>query len=102
MKNVLLLATALVLGATQATAQQAQPAALSPDLAATPVQIAPEAQPAPAAQAAPSIHVSNQEIRRQVRLAEEQRSVQEVGSTDWLYLAGFIALGALVVLLLFD
>jgi xanthine dehydrogenase molybdopterin-binding subunit B len=103
MRKVLILAAALALSAGPALAQQAQDVAAPQQPAVT--QLAPaQAQPAEApVKAAPSIHVSTDEIRRQVQLAEEQRTGEkQIGGQSFWYLVAAIALGVLIAILIAD
>lgn len=103
MRKVLILAAALALSAGPALAQQAQDVAAPQQDVVT--QVAPaQAQPAETpVKPAPSIHVSTDEIRRQVQLAEEQRKGEkQIGSQSFWYLVAAIALGVLIAILIAD
>ncbi|HEX5725962.1 MAG TPA: hypothetical protein VFX98_10890 [Longimicrobiaceae bacterium] len=101
MRKVLTLAAVLSVFAVPALAQQRQeltPPQPRAEVSATAAQ----AQPA-AAEQAPSFHVSREQIREQVRAAEDQRAQgAQVGSSSWWYLVLAVAVGVLIAAVILD
>ncbi|HEX5725881.1 MAG TPA: hypothetical protein VFX98_10480 [Longimicrobiaceae bacterium] len=108
MRKVLILAAALVLSAGQAAAQQPASNGVNEtgkSAVVLPAATLPAAQPGVPAQPAPSFHLSRDEVREQVRVAEQQRATSDaaqVGSRNWWYLVAAIAVGVIVALLILD
>jgi hypothetical protein len=104
MRKVLIPFAALVLCAGPALAQQqSQDLARAPSIAAAAPAPAPQADAPQPQKPAPSLHVSTDEIRRQVQAAEEKRSAEaQVGSHNFLYVVAAVVLGVIIAALILD
>ncbi|HYJ79254.1 MAG TPA: hypothetical protein VEW03_06625 [Longimicrobiaceae bacterium] len=98
MRKMLILTAALALWTVPAVAQQKTDAPPEAPAAAMVAAPAPAQASAPEAErSAPSLHVSTDEVRRQVQAIEGQRSVgQQMNNQSWLYLVAAIVVGVVI------